>query len=402
MKSSKRSGGNQERILPNDLFHKIMALLSLYRGEIRVTILKNIALVTHALLTLFHGARGGNGGLSQAALARCLPLNSSPKAREQRLSRFLHNPRFTPEVLIPLNVALVMGLQSVGTVPVILDQTTVRGIQTLLLGAIFEGRVLPLAFSCFTHAKIYKSQNLLEHALIIAVMSCFPAHRLPLLIMDRGYARAGLVLKLLQEGIPFLLRAKSNVIVFVNGHSRVLARLGGKIGKAQRFPVLYQSQKKVPLDLIIFRGKEYKETWYLLVPQDFPLSAKEIVDLYARRMSIEQGFRDWKTHLGIRGLVFRSADPAPCLTRLLLAFSLCYLICLALGATEEAQEVRRFLEIPRRTARHGTRRTLSVLMIGILRLSLPRFADPAHKDLLKLLNILATGQGLVAYCTNKR
>jgi hypothetical protein len=396
-----RSAGNQERILDSALLQKILGLLSGYRGEIRVTLLKNIALVTHALLTLFQGARGGNGWLSQAALARCLPLHSSPKSREQRLSRFLHNRRFSPEVLIPLNVALVMGIQSSGAVPVILDQTTVRGIQTLLLGAVFEGRVLPLAFSCFTHARIYKSQNILEHALIVAVMSCFPAPKRPLLIMDRGYARAGLVRQLLQEGVPFLLRAKSNVIVFVNGQSRVLARLGGKTGRIQHLSVLYQSRKKVPLDLIIFRGKGYKETWYLLVPPDFPFSAKEIVDLYARRMSIEQGFRDWKTHLGIRGLIFRSVDPAPCLTRLLLAFSLCYLICLALGATEEAQEARRFLEIPRRTARHGTRRTLSALMIGILRLSLPRFADPARQEILKLLKILATGKGLIAYCTPK-
>jgi len=401
VKTAKRSAANRESILYTDLLHKILDLLCLYRGEIRLTILRNIALVTHALLTLFHGARGGNGWLSQAALARCLPLNSSPKAREQRLCRFLHNPRFTPEILIPLNVALVMGIQSIGTVPVILDQTTVRGIQTLLLGAIFEGRVLPLAFSCFTHPEIHKSQNILEHGLIVAVMSCFRAQTRPLLIMDRGYARAGLVLKLLQEGIPFLLRAKSNVIVSVNGRSRVLARLGGKIGKVQRFSVLYQSQKKVPLDLVIFRGKGYKETWYLLVPRDCPLSAKEIVDLYARRMSIEQGFRDWKTHLGIRGLVFYTEDPAPCLTRLLLAFSLSYLICLALGATEEAQEIRRFLEIPRRKARHGTCRTLSVLMIGILRLSLPRFAGPARKEILSLLKILSTGQGLIAYCHHK-
>jgi hypothetical protein len=124
---------NQERILYDDLLRKLVDLLSLYQGMIRITILRNIALLTYALLTLFHGARGGNGWLSQAALARCLPLQSSPKAKEQRLGRLLHNPRLTPEILIPLHVALVLGIQSLGTVPLILDQTTVRGIQTLLL-----------------------------------------------------------------------------------------------------------------------------------------------------------------------------------------------------------------------------------------------------------------------------
>jgi hypothetical protein len=391
---------NQERILYDDLLRKLMDLLSLYQGMIRVTILRNIALLTHALLTLFHGARGGNGWLSQAALARCLPLQSSPKAREQRLGRLLHNPRLTPEILIPLHVALSFGIQSLGTVPLILDQTTVRGIQTLLIGAIFEGRVLPVAFSCFTYSKIQKSQNILEHALMVAVMSCFPPEARPLLIMDRGYARAALIVQLLKEGTPFLVRAKSKVLVYLRGQPQALSRFRVKLGKPQRYRVLYQSRKKVPLDLIIFHSKGYQETWYLLVPRDFPLTTEEIVALYAKRMSIEQGFRDWKTHLGVRGLIFRSVDPAPYLTRMLLAFSFCYLICLALGATEEAREVRAWVEIPRRKPRHGTRRTLSALTIGILRLSLPIFANQAQKEILTILKILSTGKGLIAYCAS--
>ena len=157
-------------------------------------------------------------------------------------------------------------------------------------------------------------------------------------------------------------------------------------------------EKKIPLRLIIFRGKGYQETWYLLIPPEIPLSPKEIVDLYARRMSIEQGFRDWKTHLGVRGLVFYCDDPAPRLTRLLLAFSLSYLLCLALGASGQAPAVRAFVEIPRRKPRHGTHKTLSSLSIGILRLSLPRFADQAYKDLHALLRLLAMGKGLICLC----
>jgi hypothetical protein len=375
-----------------------MGLLFLYHGTIRITLLKNIGLLTYALLTLFHGARGGNGWLSQAALARCLPLETSAKGREQRLHRFLANPRLTPEVLIPLHVALVLGIQASGGVPLILDQTTIRGIQTLLVGAVFEGRVLPVAFSCFTYRLIRKSQNILEHSLIVAVMSCFPAESRPLLILDRGYARVALFQKLAQAGIPFLVRTKKNVVVYFQGKPRALSRFPYQPGQIQRYTVYYHSRAKEPLDLIIFRGLGYKETWYLLVPKVFARNEKEIVDLYGKRMSIEQGFRDWKTHLGVRGLVFRVSDPAPYLTRLLLAFSLSYLICLGLGATEEAQEVRAFVEIPRHKPRHQTTRTLSALSIGILRLSLPRFAPNAHKEILILLHILSTGQGLINYC----
>jgi hypothetical protein len=389
---------NQERIEWDDLLLKLMELLCVYRGMIRVTILKNIALVTHALITLFSGARGGNGWLSKAALARCLPLATGPKQREQRLYRFWDNARLTPELLIPLHVALACGTKLRQRLPMILDQTTIRGIDTLLIGLVFEGRVLPIAFSCFMKQFIHKSQNILEHSLILAAMSCFPVEFRPLLILDRGFARVALLIYLRQEGIPFLCRAKRNVMVYVNGKGRTLGRFKIKPGQLRRYSVFYHSQKKEALDLIIYFGKGYKQPWYLLVPSGTSLTAEQIVELYAKRMSIEQGFRDWKTHLGIRGLVFRGDNPAPRLTRLLLAFSLSYLLCLSLGSTEQAQIVRAFVEIKRYKPRHGTTRTLSVLSIGILRLSLNKFSKQAYGELLKMISGLSRGKGVIQWC----
>jgi hypothetical protein len=282
----------------------------------------------------------------------------------------------------------------------ILDQTTLRGIETLLIGLVFEGRVLPIAFSCFMKKFIHKSQNILEHSLILAAMSCFPVEWRPLLILDRGYSRVALLIHLRQEGIPFLCRAKRSVMVYLQGQTKgkTLGRFKIKRGQLLRYSVFYHSQKKEPLDLIIYFGKGYQEPWYLLVPPGTSLTAKEIVELYAKRMSIEQGFRDWKTHLGVRGLVFYGDNPAPRLTRLLLAFSLSYLLCLALGSTEEAQVVRAFVEIKRRKPRHGTTRTLSVLSIGILRLSLKKFSKEADRDLLKMLRRLSRGKGVIQWC----
>ncbi len=391
---------NRERIEYDALLYKLMELLLAYRGMVRVTILRNIALVTHALVTLFQGARGGNGWLSKAALARCLPLGAGPKVREQRLYRFLDNIRLTPELLIPLHIALACGTELRQRLPMILDQTTIRGIETLLIGLVFEGRVLPIAFSCFMKDFIHKSQNILEHSLVVAAMSCFPVEFRPLLILDRGYARVSLFLHLRQEGIPFLCRAKRSVMVYLGGQSKgqTLGRFKIKPGQLLRYSVLYHSQKKEPLDLIIYFGKGYKEPWYLLVPAGTSLTAEEIVELYAKRMSIEQGFRDWKTHLGVRGLIFYGENPAPRLTRLLLAFSLSYLLCLALGSMEEALRVRAFVEIKRRNPRHGTTRTLSVLSIGILRLSLKKFSKQANRDLLKLLRYLSRARGVIQLC----
>jgi hypothetical protein len=76
-----------------------------------------------------------------------------------------------------------------------LRTTTLRGIETLLVGLVYEGRVLPVAFSCFMKWSIQKSQNILEHSLALAVMSCFSIERRALLILDRGYARVNLFIR---------------------------------------------------------------------------------------------------------------------------------------------------------------------------------------------------------------
>src|SRR4030066_2523786 len=143
---------------------------------------------------------------------------------------------------------------------------------------------------------IHKSQNILEHSLILAAMSCFPPEFRPLLILDRGYARVALLIQLRQEGIPFLCRAKRSVMVYLQGQrkGKTLGRFKIKPGLLLRYSVLYHSQKKEPLDLILYFGKGYKEPWYLLVPLGTSLTAEEIVELYGRRLSIEKGFGGWK------------------------------------------------------------------------------------------------------------
>jgi len=394
-RSSFPKARNREQWSDDAVLTVLMGVVSAYQGIVRKSILKNVALITRALLTLFSGARSGNGGLSKAALARCLPLQAQAKARQTRLYRFLDNPRVTPEAMVPLLIALAVGTTCNGRLPMILDQTAIRGIPTLLVGLIFEGRVLPVAFTCFVHDYVTKSKNAIEHALLVMVAACFPPEARPVLIMDRGYARVGLLPQLAAAGIPFLIRAPRNVCVYVQGRPKALGRFSARRGCLVRYRVLYHATKKYPVDLVIYHGPGHQEPWYLIVPRDSTLASREIVDLYARRMCIEQGFRDWKTHLGVRGLRFATANPAPRLTRLLLAFALGYLILLALGASAEGQAVRNTLEIPRRTARHGTTRTLSSLSIGLLRISLEPLRVKAWKEIATLLRVLSTGIGAV-------
>ena len=91
-----------------------------------------------------------------------------------------------------------------------------------------------------------------------------------------------------------------------------------------------------------------------------------VIALYRRRMNIEVTFRDFKSHLGVRGLSLSGGcqGTGERLDRLLGAMVLAYILHLVLGVSEIGKSLRKRIEILRAKARHGTRKTLSVLTIS--------------------------------------
>lgn len=350
---------------------RIRALLDRTMPGLSVPLRKNLTATCTGLLQLCAGVRSGNGQLSLSALARALPGAGTDAARKKYLWRMLDNPRLNPEAMIPNLTRLVLGMRPQRLTPLLVDQTVIGSVQTIKVGAIFQGRVLPLAFTCFLYEQIHKSQNLIETTLLRLVAACFPSGTLPVFIADRAYGRSQLLEAFNSWGVWFILRSKGNVTVEIEGRPRLLRTVRARSLQPRRFcGVLYHQTKKVEVDLVVHRDPRFKETWYLLVPagSQQELSAEEIVRLYAERMQIEQGFRDWKTHLGVRGLKLQ-VRAAERLTRLLLAFALAYILVVLLGASKLASRWRPRFETRRRQPRHGTRTILSVLSLGRLMLA---------------------------------
>ncbi|PYU40283.1 MAG: hypothetical protein DMG54_23980 [Acidobacteria bacterium] len=110
-------------------------------------------------------------------------------------------------------------------------------------------------------------------------------------------------------------------------------------------------------------------------------------------MQIEQCFRDWKSHLGLRGLHLQ-VQKSERLLRVLMGFTLAYLIVLLLGADPFAEKLRPYFEQQRRKPRHGTCKVLSVLSIALQVLSDARWEQRARKRLIEILARLAQGRGV--------
>jgi len=216
-------------------------------------------------------------------------------------------------------------------------------------------------------------------------------------IGDRAYARSLLLQQSEQEHRPYIVRGRKETIITYQGRRMRLGRLHAPPRKAVRYEnILYHAHRNVPVDVIVYYDPSYAEPWYLLVPVAYRsvLKTDLVVDLYRERMQIEQSFRDFKTHLGLRGLDLQ-IDIAPRMGRLLLAFCLAYILCVLLGDSALGEQARKGFEIPRRVPRHGTRRTLSALSIAMLILSHPAWVQRAIALLQKIIWKGATQHALL-------
>lgn len=173
-----------------------------------------------------------------------------------------------------------------------------------------------------------------------------------------------------------------------------LKELPARPGQALRYPLVrYQAREQVPVDVVVFHDPAFREPWHLLVPPGSAavLPTETVVALYRERMHVEQSFRDFKTHLGLRGLRLqvRVTERAG---RLLLAFAIAYSLALVLGVAPDARAARADLEIPRRRPRHGTTRTLSALSLAMHMLAHPRWRQRALRRLRQIAAAIAQGR----------
>ncbi len=386
-----------------ELHISIRSLLESSFPCLRRTVRKNLARLTGAFLQLAWSVRFGYGGLHLTSIARVLPEGKKFKSSYKWLSRFLKCKYFDASSLAECMLGVVLGKKPPRWVIVLVDQTTVNGVEVVNAAIPFQGRAVPIAWVDFEYPweKVFPtSQNTIERYLLTWLGQAVPRGVRLILVFDRGYARVELIKDLKEGGQPFLIRARRNVLVQVKVQGRrrwrSLGRLPHRQGHATRYThVLYHSQKAEPVDVIVYREKGFREPWFLIVPPDSQswLPSVEVVRLYRQRMQIEQCFRDWKSHLGLRGLHLE-VDKSERLLRVLMGFTLAYLMVLLLGSDPLAEKLRPYFEQERRKLRHGTRKVLSVLSIALHVLSDPRWQQQAQNRLVQILSRLAQGRGV--------
>lgn len=333
---------------------------------------KNLIHLVFALVMLLRTPRGWYGKISLSGIARTFPSQGTLKSRYKRLHRFLDNSHFKMEDLSPGLTHLAKGKEEGGLLPLAIDQTAIGDVQILVGSYPIKARAIPIAMTTFEYGHIKKSQNYLEEGFLVKLASSLPKDLRPVWIMDRGYQRASLLRFCRLYNYLYIIRGRRDVTVEYREKEKIcrksLGRLKHRQGKAKRYSgALYQGKSKEKVDIIVYREKGFKEPWFLLVPafSERLLPTELVIEWYRARMNIETSFRDFKSLLGVRGISLK-VRKAKRLNRLLAGIVLLYILLLVLGVSELGEELRKKLEIVRHKARHGTRRTLSVLSLALM------------------------------------
>ena len=214
------------------------------------------------------------------------------------------------------------------------DWTDVRSFHTLMAAACIGGRAVPLLWASYPGWKLLRSRNSLEEGLLRLLKTLLPASVRVVILADRGFGRAEWAAVCQELGFDYLVRIRPDVTVSSPRYRGTLRKYPVRKGIAHVLhDVDYRKDRRVRHHIVIrWRPdlpKKRDEPWFLMTNLDG--RAEALCQLYARRMSVEELFRDTKSRRNgwaVRNTKIRHADR---FDRFLLVLALAYILLAGLG-----------------------------------------------------------------------
>lgn len=262
-------------------------------------------------------------------------MSGTAKHQIKRSWRFCDNPRVeTADAMRGVVGRLAKGRDK--PLLVALDWVDVRGFQTLVASAVLKGRSTPLCWaSCVRQTYDgHKSRNAFEESLLLVLRSMVPASVKVILLADRGFGRCALAAFCRRHHFSYLIRVRPDVRVKLKGFDGTLLDYPMTKGVAKVLrDVAYRADGAVTQHVVV-RWKaglppKRDECWFLMT--DLTGTASQLCALYARRMTIEQLFRDQKSKRNGWSLRDTQLKTPQRLDRLLLVLAIAYLLLCGLG-----------------------------------------------------------------------
>lgn len=317
----------------------------------------NLALLVSALLL--------RQTLCLSELARAYPSPAQRRApqpkhdllyRLKRLWRFLNNPRIDPLVvqmaLIPATIAQLGSPRWLGLAIdwTMFDTKLPSGkrlrYQVLRIAVPRRRRAIPLLQVAYDRDALPAGQspNQLEEAALLAVVRALPPRVHPVILADRGFARAPFLAWLQHHGLQYVVRVNRGTCLTSGAGQRCKLGEEGLLPGHQRWlpAVRFGLYHDRPRDLTLNVALSWRlprhltrslrhhlpgEPWYLATSLQ---TAQQAVAWYQQRWWIEASFKDSKSRFRLKHVQVGTPER---LSRLLMALTiaLCWLAFLVLA-----------------------------------------------------------------------
>jgi hypothetical protein len=313
-------------------------------------------------------------------LAREMDLN--PKHAVKQVDRLLSNKGIQPWELFAHWVPYVLAQRTEALVALDWTDFDAEGQTTLMLHLVSShGRSTPLVWKSVWKDELKDRQTEVEDQVIARFLEIAPRETKVTLLADRGFADQKLYALLAQWNCDYVIRMRGNIAVeSERGEIREARDWVPKNGHAVRLPnarVTVRGRTPVPA-IVCVRKARMKDSWCLATSRA-DLRAGKVVQLYSRRFTIEESFRDTKDPRFGMGLVQARVNSLERRDRLLLVAALAIGLLTLLGGAGESLGFERWLK-----ANTSKKRTYSLLRQGQLYYDLLPGMRSERADLLLL------------------
>jgi hypothetical protein len=372
-----------------DLEHTRRVVFDIYKEELHAQRVMSLA---NAVAGAVKAAAAGIHAIGEgyAALAK-----TDPKHGVKQVDRMLSNGALRVDDCLAAWSRFVVGDHR--SIVVALDWTEFdKDSHSTLFAALVttKGRALPLAWRTVARKNLAGNQSRIEEEFIADLHEWLPKETAITVLADRGFAKMALCEQLEALGWDYVIRCKQDFTVTdAQGKRTTMGDLvppNGRVGWLQDVQV---TGRKVPVPAVAAtKAKGMKEAWCLLTTlRDQP--PREVVELYGRRFTVEETFRDTKDINFGMGLSATHIKNAGRRDRLVLVVAMAQALLTLLGAAAEKSGVDRALR-----SNTSTKRQYSLFRQGCMcyRL-LPSFRDERRIPLLKAFDEILRQHSFFSY-----
>lgn len=339
---------------------------------------KRVLSLALATLGVIHAA-----SLSVYAIGQALAEARGTQGKHgvKQVDRLLSNTGLSLWELFALWVPFVLGQRTQALVNMDWTDFEADDHTTLVVSLVTgHGRSTPLVWLTVQKSLLKGMRNEVEDAVLVRLREVIPSCVKVTVLADRGFADQKLYALLKQLGFDYVVRFRQCIAVTsADGERRKAADWVPEAGRARKLLKARVTADMAQVGAVVcVKKKGMKQPWCLATSHQ-ELSASQIIRLYSRRFTIEEGFRDVKDlRFGMGLSSFRIAEPERRDRMLLLAAMACALLTL-LGAAGESLGMERYLK-----ANTDKRRTYSLFRQGCMYYrALPNMPEHRMRPLLE-------------------